>query len=51
MIESRQTSKPPELEAQDPAKAEPSLDEEQGIVNDDAVKIVIALAGTGPICL
>jgi hypothetical protein len=51
MIESRQTPKSPELETQDPATAEPSLDEEQGIGNDDAVKIVIALASTGPICL
>jgi hypothetical protein len=58
MIESRQTSKSPELETQDPAletqdpaKAEPSLDAEQGIGNDDAVRIVIALASMGPICL
>ena len=51
MIETRQNSKPPELETQGPAAPEPGPDAEQGIVIDDAVKIVIALASTGPICL
>jgi len=51
MIESRENSKPPEFKTQDPAKPEPGPDAEQGIVNDDAVKIVMALASTGPICL
>lgn len=49
MIGSRENSKLPELKTQDAATPEPGPDAEQGIVNDDAVKIV--MASTGPICL